>query len=1399
MAKRQQTPIPGAAPCREGDPLSQPPAKVPRRSGRLSAIVAKPTYEELPDSPLKQTLSPQDSDAAEETQHLMPSDAAGDHSMLAPEADVACNVCSRRDQDELMLLCDGCDVGTHIHCLSPPLEGIPEGDWYCAACKPAPAPAPAVDQAATAPGPQEARGGADIEAKASISASEPPLPVTEEKTKSAMLPSPPKVEAGQPSSGQISMKTALQSVLAAQDEGVADAGLNISALGSDRHTTLFTLLDLEHDASTPHMRLLIRKSEAHSKAVGKACGAGPYLCHDDANWSERCLRLASMPPRPPETPAIVKKEKLTHIQHQQQCWQTLMEEVSSQAVSDLERQAARTSPALRAESLPQELVETWQPVAIASGEELNRQMAPLWVRRRCLGAQPKLTTALRNYLAAMDLEPEDATIALPGQTWQLHQQLLHSVHLPNGPGWCRVHSLSELAARAEEAASCRRMLMVCVANQCSFWENIFAPWAKDYPQVMFATLDTSIANRGDSAVLERLLGVPYVDALHLTSLIDNREVRSFNGCSRETSQIKDALLQRYHASVESGMLPKLEIGAMRSQLKVDLKAALHHMLDSLHFPPQSEYGAKMQMRVKLDRELSDEDETDAQGEEEALSGPAVYGTLQTLPLLSNAGLELAAAPSRLTRPLHPEQLRSLRWMLQRENTAEAIRMAVEYRMRAGYSLRGGVLADAVGFGKTAVCVALVASGAAMPCRKVPGRAPQLLEGLPGHAAHLIPTRATLVVVPAHILRQWEEEFLKFTGGNLTVHTVMGIDDLKELSVSRITKCDAVIVSQKLWNSAHYLKLLGITDPPQTRARPRVLARQYFDVLDGLWGVTGPTQPTSKVVRSKTPLLEKFLWGRVIVDELHELHGRPEADFAANGWREWCAVPIRHLLAGSRWGLTGTPPVYETDDIHRLGLMMQVHVGNSAPAANAFVRTFLRSSKIEAAMAPPQEHWHYIQLTAEEEALYRHCKYEQREALQRMEDKAFRALFLACSHHALGRGRQSGMRRSAKEEVDALVAAKRQQLQQSSEQEGRLAATFDAMAGNLRALRQDERDTNWELLQGRLAAASGRLEEARDALTVCRARRRAQESSLAFLEQAIAELKDGTSQRECPICLNDLSVLRPPVALEACSHVYCEPCAAQLAEQHRRCASCRAPLQPGQWRQLEVGGAPAEGGPFAAPAAPAEASLVAHGSKMGHLVACLRRIREQDPAAKCLVYCQWNELMGKVEEALRSFSVGAIKLAGSSTKVSKALERFSHPGSSDYVLICSMDRTAAGTNLQQHANHILFLHPFFDTDHRRAVQFEAQAIGRIQRQGQPKQVHVHRFVCAGTVEQELVVQGNHYEDWRQYFTLMQQRQLEPPAEAAKPGEAARGSAPQAASEPAAPAAYATTTPMEPCGF
>jgi len=34
-----------------------------------------------------------------------------------------------------MLLCDGCDNGYHTYCTVPPIEVVPEGDWFCKDCE----------------------------------------------------------------------------------------------------------------------------------------------------------------------------------------------------------------------------------------------------------------------------------------------------------------------------------------------------------------------------------------------------------------------------------------------------------------------------------------------------------------------------------------------------------------------------------------------------------------------------------------------------------------------------------------------------------------------------------------------------------------------------------------------------------------------------------------------------------------------------------------------------------------------------------------------------------------------------------------------------------------------------------------------------------------------------------------------------------------------------------------------------------------------------------------------------------------------------------------------------------------------------------------------------------------
>ncbi|KAL6525918.1 hypothetical protein OROMI_030313 [Orobanche minor] len=54
--------------------------------------------------------------------------------------DIACKECGSRDRGEEMLICGdesgscGCGVGMHFDCLDPPLDGIPEDDWFCKEC-----------------------------------------------------------------------------------------------------------------------------------------------------------------------------------------------------------------------------------------------------------------------------------------------------------------------------------------------------------------------------------------------------------------------------------------------------------------------------------------------------------------------------------------------------------------------------------------------------------------------------------------------------------------------------------------------------------------------------------------------------------------------------------------------------------------------------------------------------------------------------------------------------------------------------------------------------------------------------------------------------------------------------------------------------------------------------------------------------------------------------------------------------------------------------------------------------------------------------------------------------------------------------------------------------------------
>ncbi|XWS46570.1 hypothetical protein CRYUN_Cryun14cG0079200 [Craigia yunnanensis] len=54
--------------------------------------------------------------------------------------DLTCQVCGSHERGEVMLICGdesgsvGCGIGTHIDCCDPPLDDVPEEDWFCPKC-----------------------------------------------------------------------------------------------------------------------------------------------------------------------------------------------------------------------------------------------------------------------------------------------------------------------------------------------------------------------------------------------------------------------------------------------------------------------------------------------------------------------------------------------------------------------------------------------------------------------------------------------------------------------------------------------------------------------------------------------------------------------------------------------------------------------------------------------------------------------------------------------------------------------------------------------------------------------------------------------------------------------------------------------------------------------------------------------------------------------------------------------------------------------------------------------------------------------------------------------------------------------------------------------------------------
>jgi len=101
-------------------------------------------------------------------------------------------------------------------------------------------------------------------------------------------------------------------------------------------------------------------------------------------------------------------------------------------------------------------------------------------------------------------------------------------------------------------------------------------------------------------------------------------------------------------------------------------------------------------------------------------------------------------------------------------------------------VRGGIVADQVGYGKTAITLGLIDAA-----EEVNGPAPKFPAAV--QKASLF-TKATLVVVPSHLMGQWPKEIEKFCGKSKTVVIIKDMSSFNSLTVKEVQNADIVVVN-----------------------------------------------------------------------------------------------------------------------------------------------------------------------------------------------------------------------------------------------------------------------------------------------------------------------------------------------------------------------------------------------------------------------------------------------------------------------------------------------------------------------------------------------------------------------------------------------------------------------------
>ncbi|KAK7344595.1 hypothetical protein VNO77_14384 [Canavalia gladiata] len=595
--------------------------------------------------------------------------------------------------------------------------------------------------------------------------------------------------------------------------------------------------------------------------------------------------------------------------------------------------------------------------------------------------------------------------------------------------------------------------------------------------------------------------------------------------------------------------------------------------------------------------------------------------------------------------------------------------------KATQTARGGILADAMGLGKTVMTIALILSNPArgkLENRVVESGNYNISTNRRKNVNTLYKVEGgTLIVCPMALLGQWKDE--------LEAHSKSG-------SISIFV---------------HYGG--GRTNDPELVSEHDVVLTTY-GVLSAAYKSDG-----------ENSIYHRVQWYRVVLDEAHNIKAHISQ----------IAQAAFTLSSHSRWCLTGTPLQNSLEDLFSLLRFLHVEpwcnwewwlklvqrpYENGDPRALKLVKAILRTIMLRRTketkdkegrpilFLPPTD----IQLIECEQSESERDFYDALFARSKVQFDQYVAQGKVLHHYANILELLMQLRRCCNHPFLVMCGSDSQKYADLS----RLARRFlQSSTDSAEICDQSDLQNLAELNK----LASGFLLKSDSASHSIQPR--------AYIDEVLEHIQKGETV-ECSICMESPE---DPV-FTPCAHRFCRECLINCwgTSAGGKCPICRQSLN-----KNDLITCPSEN-PFKVDVK----NNLTESSKVSKLLDFLQQIQKSSSDAKSIVFSQWTSFFDLLENPLRRRGIDYLRFDGklSQKQREKVLYEFNETREKR-VLLMSLRAGGVGLNLTA-ASNVFIMDPWWNP----AV--EEQAIMRIHRIGQKRKVVVRRLIVKGTVEDRL---------------------------------------------------------------